>query len=243
MNSIAIYTALFGGYDTLKEHLDIPGVDFIAFTDDETLATRDDWRVVVLPPSGNPRLDAKFPKIVGPQSAPLDRYEATIWIDATLEILTPAFAEEAVTDLGPDGLAFYRSSPLGCIYQEAAISVGMPKYAGQPILEQVEHYRSLGHPDHSGLWPCAVIGRSRSPRVDALMSDWMAENERWTLQDQISLPFVLRQHDFTPHEWPHEPPDCPEMPALVPNPWLLLHYHDGPKVPPADRHPTWTPPI
>jgi hypothetical protein len=188
-----------------------------------------------MPRSSAPRLDAKRPKIIGPQSDPLSRYKATIWLDASLEILTPAFAE-AFADLGSCGLAFFHSSSLGCIHHEALISVGMPKYAGQPIMEQAAHYENEGHPKCSGLWPTGVIGRARSPRVDAVMADWMTENETWTLQDQISLPYVLHRHGLTPHEWPHEPPDWGGA-AKVSNPWLRLHGHDGPRVPPADRPP------
>jgi hypothetical protein len=226
MNTVAIYTAIFGSFDWLKTHPDIPGVDFVAFTDDESLTAREDWRVITVPPSNNPRLTAKYPKIVGPQSPPLDSYEATIWIDGSMEILTPAFGE-AFADLGPDDLALFRAEHGDCIHEEARRSIGWDKYDGQPIREQVEYYRSLGYPDHAGLWPCAVIGRAKSTRVDALMSDWMGEIERWSLQDQISLPFVLWQHGFTPHEWPHYPPGNDGCRHPVENPWLFLHTHSA----------------
>lgn len=41
-----MYTSIFGGYDTLKPHPDIPGVDWVCFTDDPALR-QDGWTVAV----------------------------------------------------------------------------------------------------------------------------------------------------------------------------------------------------
>ena len=229
MNTVAIYTAIFGGFDTLKTHPDIPDVDFIVFTDDETLADRDDWRAVTTASSSNSRLAAKYPKIVGPQSSPLDRYKFTIWIDGSLEITSPTLIE-ALADLGPDGFAIYRHSYRDNIRDEAQLSVMMAlgrysftsvKYAGQPILEQVQYYMSLGYADDAGLWGTGVLARVRSGRLDACMTDWMVENERWSVQDQISLPYVLWRHKIVPRELPGYPPGSMQDP----NPWLEIHPH------------------
>jgi hypothetical protein len=70
----------------------------------------------------------------------------------------------------------------------------MVKYAGQPIAEQVAHYRAQGHPPHGGLWSCGVIARSTADsRLFAINEAWWAENCRWSYQDQLALPFVLRR--------------------------------------------------
>lgn len=41
---IAVYTAIYGGYDPLREQPEIPGVEYICFTDDPTLKAKP-WRV------------------------------------------------------------------------------------------------------------------------------------------------------------------------------------------------------
>jgi hypothetical protein len=221
----ACYTCIFGGYDTLKPHVDIPDVDFICFTDDATLAARDDWRVELpLLTGAHPRLLAKYPKILGPQQSALLPYDYTIWVDGSMEIISPSFVDEALADLGPDAIAVHRHSWNDCIYKEASDSAPLPKYIGQPITEQAERYRSLGYPEHAGLWSTGCIARGRYDLLDAAMLTWMNEIERWTVQDQISFPFALWQHGIKPHTWVQDAPG----PMHIPHPWLLLHRHaDG----------------
>jgi hypothetical protein len=81
-----------------------------------------------------------------------------------------------------------------CIYDEAQSSASMVKYRNLPIIPQVDSYRSTV-PPRGGLYACTVIVR-REPaagRVQAVHDSWWAENLKWTFQDQLSLPFVLRR--------------------------------------------------
>ena len=109
---IAVYTAIYGKYDMLRLHPDVPGVDFHCFTDDPELLDRQDWIVHLLPSSLPPRLAAKWPKVLGPQNPPLDAYDVTLWVDANCDFTSTRFVEEALTDLGPDGFALYRNPDL-----------------------------------------------------------------------------------------------------------------------------------
>ncbi len=219
--TVACYTALFGAYDSLKPHSAIPGVDFIAFTDDDNLTSRTDWQVKVRRSTVHPRLAAKEYKVLGPQLTTLLSYDYTIWIDASMEVTSPEFVEQALADIGHDRLALFRHSWNDCLYKEASDSVDLPKYIDQPVREQAEYYRSCGYPEHAGLWSSGCLARGRSRRLDDAMLAWMNEIERWTLQDQVSLPFVLWQHDIQPYVWPHP------APGNV-NPWIMLHRHvDG----------------
>ena len=217
----AVFTALAGSYDELQPHPDIPGVDFIAFTDRPMES--DYWMVVeAMAESSTPRLAAKWHKIVGGRIFPF--YDYAIWLDANQEIISPTFVDEALADLGPHGFALHKHSFRSDIYDEAEFSETMPKYAGQPIIKQAEHYWDEGLPRDSGLWSCASMARARSDKLDALMNDWWAEILAWSLQDQISLPYVLWKHGITPKAWPHTPPGSePDV-----NPWLKIHRHiDG----------------
>ena len=224
MNKVCVYTAIAGAYDEwLQPHPDIPGVDFIAFSDRPLES--DYWRVISeFAREGNPRAVAKSYKILGPQFEPLEDYDATLWIDANMEVISPTFVDEALADLGPDGFALHSHSYRDDIYDEAEFSATMPKYDGQPLLDQAEHYWREGIPHNGGLWSCASMARARSAKLDALMNDWWAEILRWTLQDQISLPYVLHKHGITPKAWPHYPPGSPQAES----PWLKIHRHvDG----------------
>lgn len=202
VNSVAVYTAITGEYDTLLPHPDIPGVDWIAHLDKPQ--PRDDWHVVPIPENpAHPRIVAKAYKLLPWLFGEMGRYEHTIWIDGSHQITSPAFVDEALACLSPDGLAMHRHPMRDCIYAEAGASSWMKKYEGLPIAEQVQHYRMLGHPEHWGLWACGCIARARNDRLSRLMLDWWDECQRWTYQDQISLPFVLRQAGMRPGEFPY----------------------------------------
>lgn len=198
---IAVYTAIAGGYDELKDHPFIPGCDFIAFSD--RLTQHPAWQIRGIPdqPGVHPRMVAKWYKLM-PHLA-LPEYDLTLWIDGSHQIANPHFLEEAIFQLGDSEMALYRHPDRDCIYDEADLSVTLRKYQDQPIREQVEHYLSEGHPPHWGLWACGTLLRRRTGLIAALMTAWWDEINRWSYQDQISLPVVLRESGFRPRVFDH----------------------------------------
>lgn len=216
----AIYTAIYGNYDPLRVHPELPGVDFHCFTDNAALLSRKDWIVHLVPSDLPPRIAAKRPKILGPQMPPLDAYDVTLWVDANFEFTSSAFVEEALSDLGPDGIALYRHPTSNCIYAEAISFLrSLPPEAALPLLRQAASYYAEGHPEKWGQWVCGAIARKRDHRLDAAMRDWWSAITSWRFdggalpfglpRDQIDLPPVLRKHDLRPREWPHAQPDSP----------------------------------
>ena len=217
---VAIYTAIYGKYDALRAHPEIQGVDFHCFTDDPALASRRDWIVHVVPSDLPPRLAAKRPKVIGPQSPPLDAYDVTLWIDANCEFTSSTFVAEALSDLGPDGFALYRNPDLDCVYAQAISCIrGLPPEAAPVLLRQAARYYAQGHPERWGSWACATMARRRSPKLDQAMRDWWHAITSWPFdgeelpfglpRDQIDLPPALRKHGIRPREWPHAQPDSP----------------------------------
>jgi len=220
MSSVVVYTAIAGGYDNLLEHPDVPNVDFVCFTDAEPEDAKG-WHTEIIPPSDEtPRLRAKRYKILSPQRELLE-YDYTLWVDGNSQILTPRFVEEAIGCIGEDDIALHAHPQRDCIYEEAHASIlTVPeKYAHLPILEQVEHYREQGHPEHWGLWACGSIARRRSTRLDVAMLDWMSENITWTIQDQLSFPYVMRNHGIRPASFPHN---------QYQSPWIQIMGHNRP---------------
>lgn len=196
MSRAAVYTAIFGGYDTLRDQPVMPGFDMVCFTDDPSL-TSDQWRVeVVRPKQRHPRMSAKWFK-TNPHKA-LPRHEHTVWIDAGIQVQRPDFAALVLGAATDTGLSLVRHPVRDRVVDEARFCVDLPKYHGQPMLEQVEHYRSKGFPDESGLWAGGIIGRDSRPVVRTLGRRWWRENRRWTWQDQLSLPYLLWRLDLAP---------------------------------------------
>ena len=217
---VAIYTAIYGKYDPLRTHPKIPGIDFHCFTDDPSLLSRRDWIVHLEPSDLPPRLAAKQPKVLGPQSAPLDTYGVTLWVDANCDFISTSFVDEALSDLGADGFALYRNPDLDCIYAQAISCMrGLPPDAAPVLLRQVARYYAEGHPENWGLWACSTMARRRSPKLDAAMCEWWNAIVSWPLhgkpwpfalpRDQIDLPPIIRKHGIQPHEWPHNQSESP----------------------------------
>ena len=162
------------------------------------------WRIIRVKTDHtvHPRLQAKRFKILSHEIFPgvpylpflfRRRYDMSIWIDASLQITSSTFVKDMRSKLGDGEWAMFVHPDRDCIYEEALTSITMRKYQDVPILPQVETYRSVV-PPHGGLYACTVIVR-REPstkRLKRVHSLWWEENCKWTYQDQLSLPFVLR---------------------------------------------------
>jgi hypothetical protein len=193
---IAIYTAIFGDYDELKPQPRFPNTDYICFSDTPK-PNHGMWNVVgVKPPEGeHPRITAKRIKTCPHQF--LGEYDLTLWIDGSIVINTSHFLQLALGALSKWGISCMRHPVGNCIYSEALGCVHMEKYQGLPILEQVESYRQAGYPTENGLAACGIIGRDmRRQEVAVIGEQWLAENLRWTYQDQLSFPYVLWKNGY-----------------------------------------------
>jgi hypothetical protein len=207
--SPVVYTAIYGGYDTLKP---LPADRAaICYTDDPDL-TCDGWDVRFDPMEQfpHPRLAAKWWKCHPPGVR-------SIWIDGSLQIVDAAFFDEMDERLnaGADIVLFAHPDRTSII-DEAQVSTMMQKYAGLPVMEQAKHYvAEWGWPDNE-LWASTTMGRNHNPKTVAMGAAWFAENEHWTYQDQLSLPPLIRRYGLTPAPLPH---------TLWRNPWFGFTRH------------------
>jgi hypothetical protein len=197
----AIITAIYDGYDTLKPACPQDGLDveWVLVTDDPAILDGSlGWHVVHEPRPGlHPNRAAKRPKFLPWEytSAP-----ASVWIDASLRVASARFAAEALAPADP--IAQSPHPARDCIYDEVPASEIGTKYAGEPLREQEAHYRQAGHPAHWGMWATTMISRRHTPDVMRLGYAWLAEVARWTFQDQVSQPYVLRNLDMRPASLP-----------------------------------------
>jgi len=82
------------------------------------------------------------------------------------------------------------------LYEEAAYCQDWPKYAGQPIRQQVQAYRERGMPGQYGLWACGTLLWHHTAKAQAFGERWLSEQHEWSIQDQISLPYLLWSSDI-----------------------------------------------
>lgn len=203
MSDVAILTAVYDAYDELKPAVPQAGVDvdWVFVTDDPVLGAQEThlgWRVVFEPrPGVHPNRAAKHPKYEPWRYTDADR---SVWVDASFRIVSDRLAVEALALADP--IAQFQHPWRDCLYAEAKESVGLPKYEGEPILEQAEVYRAAGHPEGWGLWATGFIARQHTDAVRELGALWLAETYEWSFQDQISQPFALRETGLRPTALP-----------------------------------------
>ena len=197
MPDVAIVTALYDGYDELKPVMPQSGADveWVLVTD----ATPDaeqaaGWTIVHDPqPGAHPNRAAKRPKF-----RPWEYTDApaSIWIDASFRVVSGRFAAEVLALDEP--IAQFAHPWRDCLFDEAAESALLPKYAGEPVIEQGAYYRARGHPEHWGLWAAGVIARRHTGGVRELGTAWAHEVNVWSFQDQVSQPYALRSVGLRP---------------------------------------------
>lgn len=167
---VCVYTSVFGDYDKIVEPVSqsIP-IDFKVCNEPHDL--------------GSPRLEAKYYKMHPPEG-----YDYTIWVDGSVRITSRFFAEYMVSQ-AKDKWAFFPHPWRNCIYAEAEEAHNMKKYLDQPIMKQVNFYRSEGMPADYGMPSCGIIARSTWGQE--INEAWWNENLSWSIKDQVSLPYVL----------------------------------------------------
>jgi hypothetical protein len=193
MNDVAVVTAVAGGYDGRRRDVFRDDVDYLFYADDKSARlVREPWQRRALEGDAtHPRRLAKGPKLNPHRFDELLDYRYVVWVDGGIHIRSLAFVEEIVGFIGESGIVL---SPhwdgRTCAYSEATIRP--PKYASEPLDEQVAAYRRAGYPGNDGLYECGVMARDMSHgNVRELGQFWEGEVERFSYQDQVSLPFVL----------------------------------------------------
>lgn len=220
--STVLYTAVFGGYDSLWP---LPGgLEGVCFTDDPALPEAKGWeRRLVQLPQLHPRMAAKRFKLM--PHAIFPEAERTLWVDANIQVRYAGAVGELLALAEGAGLAMFRHPAVADIQAELELSEPMPKYRGWDLAAQVDVYRREGFPFSWGLWLGGVLPRVRSDLVDTIFDHWWHECCRYGPQDQIAFPPVAWRLGFKPAE----------MPCEFPGPWFTYHEHTDTGAVPYDR--------
>ncbi len=189
---LAAVCAIYGGYDLIPP---VPeGVDDAVLITD--VPVRSGWRNVVEPSHDHPRLAAKRPRCRP------DRYtdcDASLWMDGSLHVLDDRFVQLVRQKLEQHEIVLWdHPEDRDCFLQEAEHCHDWGKYRDGPLLEQAQSYLAQGMPEHFGLWAAGCIGRRHNDRMRELGDAWLDEMQRWTIQDQVSLPYLFWKKEIEP---------------------------------------------
>lgn len=210
--TVTILSAVFGGYDRPRPPVE-QTVDtrWVLVTDG---VDANGWEEMFCPPSPHPRRQAKYPKMRPWEFTDTD---VVIWIDASVQVTSPEFVRMCLANLPLGRIAAWKHPARDCIYTELGHSLGMPKYKGEPMTEQCVEYATVNaHPMHWGLWAAGILVWDRSDTTELLGKRWLDEVDRWSTQDQLSLPVVCRELGIRPAELPQN---------LLANDWCRVWPH------------------
>jgi len=207
-NETAVYTVITNNYDTLKRPKFINrGYDYICFTDNEDL-TSDVWEMRYIDKSDNPALQQRKIKILSHEY--LSEYKRTIYVDGKVEIkdrLSSTFCDYDFLTI--------KHPKRDCILDEAEAILKAGKDSEDIIYKQLESYK--GFEKNLGLYDTCFLVRHNCDRVNKICEDWYKEVEKYSIRDQMSLPVVLKKHNFIP--------DTINMNAI--KDYIQIHKHNN----------------
>ena len=102
-----------------------------------------------------------------------------------------------------------------CLYDEAARCIEINKAHKDIVNHQVSLYRASGIPARRGLYETGFMVRENTEKANAVADAWWHEVEKHSHRDQIALPAVLHQLQYTPTK----------VPASVMNSFIKINKH------------------
>jgi hypothetical protein len=191
----AVYTFIFGDYDSLKPPAVLtPGWDYICFTDDPTLRS-DVWDVrLSARDQGDIRLGNK--KYAGKHKILFHRYlkDYDLSLSMAADVELNCNLDDLMRNYFRDGddMMICRHDVRDCIYDEAEVCKTLALDDPERVDEQMQRYRGLGYPAHNGLYSSGIIARWHDrPNVQEMTELWWQEYLAGSRRDQLSLPFAL----------------------------------------------------
>ena len=215
---LALYSAIYGTYEaTAKPIPPDLGIPAIMFTDQESIAVqcerRNDWTAIydttvyerfeADPANGDPAITVpmlahkywKTHPVEAMVKAGLD-VDASIWVDGNMRITMPGaeWVAKNVAALGDDDWSLMGHPWRGCVYDEHAYTAAVcwGRYSVEAMQRQIEAIEHSGHPRGWGLFATGHMVRRHTNAVIATSNVWWDHNVKYSHQDQLSLPPLVR---------------------------------------------------
>lgn len=190
---IAVYTAIFGEYDVLKEPEYIaPNCDYYIFTDckvpSESIWKKLDYDHIEEMKGMDSYHLSKFVKIF--PNLFFKDYDYSIWVDGATTIIADLYP--FIDRLNENPIGMFDNPVHDCIYTEADFLVYYNRVQKDVIKSQISHYRKEGYPKHRGMFECTIIARQHhNDKCVHIMNEWWNQIVTFSMRDQISFPYVL----------------------------------------------------
>jgi len=196
MQRNVVYTCLFGHSETFANHdYQDDSVDYICFTDDETL-TSTCWKFIVVENKliDPHRLSKSFKHL---PHRYLGNYERSLYIDNTVKLkIEPSEIFKAFSD----DLVVLKHPVRDCVYDEAKAVIDLEYDNPEIVKRQMRFYRDLGYPKHNGLITSTFLLRNHNDEaLQAVNEDWHKQILLYSKRDQLSWNVCAHYRNFRYH--------------------------------------------
>jgi len=149
----------------------------------------------------HPRLRGKLPKMLSWELYP--GYDYYIWIDSSFNITSPDCIDKIVKECQDVDACFFNHSQRNSVnseylFVESLIKDGnqylIDRYQGENMKEQVNAYNADSKFVDDKLFECGIFIYSKDLVIDKnynLMKEWFYHNCLYSVQDQLSLPYLI----------------------------------------------------
>jgi hypothetical protein len=185
-----VYTVLVGEYEAVKEPENVdPSVRYILFTDNPGLESKG-WEVVTFDTMGlSPRRASRLPKLLPHRYLPA--HDISLYLDASLTIITPDVAGLAKAVLEECDIAGYAHFERDCLYDEITECLKLGKAEPQRSRAFAKRLIREKFPRRWGLLENAFLVRRNTPVMRRINELWFKEYIAGPERDQFSLMYVL----------------------------------------------------
>lgn len=188
MHRLAIYTALTGGYDDLRQPKTVrTDADYICFSNDIREGKVGVWTIRHIPfEDRDPVRVSRFPKL-NPHLV-LPEYEASLYVDAN--VLVAEELDEAVNRAlaSQTPCAMVPHPDRKGVYEEGLFLVRHSMGEPFKVYRQIRDLVRNGFTDEAGLFVCSLIFRRHlDPRVIAFSENWWRGFQAGAKRDQLSV--------------------------------------------------------
>ena len=167
----------------LPIHLELDDVDFIMFTDDDTLLAPG-WNVIHLINSDyvSPFVMAKFVKVMALKF--MNVYDRSIWIDGNIVL-----KEDLFTYFDPLELSYcmLKHPQRNCIYDEIDQVVKQNKESIKKLDPLLKFLKHIHYPINNGLIAGGVIYRKHNDRNQRIFQYWFDLILEYSNRDQLTF--------------------------------------------------------
>ncbi len=196
MNNKAVYTAIIGNYEELKEpSVTQTGFDFYCFTDQDIKS--DTWNIIKIEPDLEPQRMARKIKLL--PHVYLPNYEYTFWLDAAFKININL---DDWWNKHFKGYFTVPSHPIRkCVYGEMRSVIVNRRADAEEVKKQEIAYKERGMPSMNGIITSGVLMRRNTQECVNLCNEWWEELSNYSTRDQIAFAFVCRKYQYFVYRW------------------------------------------